>query len=350
MEPRSGGRNTNAWQQPCGIKIVQVILFSFHDTVLGTTMTHHIKEFTVHDYKGIHELTLKDIAPINILTGDNNSGKTSLLELLATTDQPSKLRNWVAGTRIEPSKSFLGYYRISSYFSALYYLFPCNQEDDKNISYKWTDIENQEHKLEMRGVIINDQLPESELRRLNGFLERLEKKDDENNEVFIDVQGIKLTITHNGEIILEETIYDKQRRLPVPETSYKDSEIVYISPVEHETTNIYLNTVLKNTVTYSTLIKMLNYFDKDITGMSAIRSEEISSIVNYQILSNSHKQTLPLNAYGDGMKKAVLLLSALINAQDGILLIDEFETGIHTSCMDKVFTLLLENALKLNVR
>ena len=31
------------------------------------------------------------------------------------------------------------------------------------------------------------------------------------------------------------------------------------------------------------------------------------------------------------MKKAILLMSAVIAAKDGILLLDEFETAIHTS-------------------
>lgn len=61
----------------------------------------------------------------------------------------------------------------------------------------------------------------------------------------------------------------------------------------------------------------------------------------YKILSKSHKKALPLNAYGDGMKKAVLLMSAVIAAEDGVLLIDEFETAIHTSAMQNLMLLLL---------
>ena len=54
--------------------------------------------------------------------------------------------------------------------------------------------------------------------------------------------------------------------------------------------------------------------------------------------------------YGDGMKKAILLMSAVLKAQDGILLLDEFETAIHTSAMDRTFGWILETCLKLNVQ
>ena len=62
------------------------------------------------------------------------------------------------------------------------------------------------------------------------------------------------------------------------------------------------------------------------------------------------KEGLLLNAYGDGMKKAMLLLSAVLQAKNGILLLDEFETAIHISVMGKVFKWVIENASKLNVQ
>lgn len=50
------------------------------------------------------------------------------------------------------------------------------------------------------------------------------------------------------------------------------------------------------------------------------------------------------------MKKAVLLMSAVIAAKDGILLLDEFETAIHTSAMTRTFKWILETCVKLNVQ
>ena len=60
-------------------------------------MGMHIQEFVIHDYKGLHELKLNDLNSINILTGDNNSGKTSVLELLYTLDNPQNTGSWVLG-------------------------------------------------------------------------------------------------------------------------------------------------------------------------------------------------------------------------------------------------------------
>ena len=46
-------------------------------------MEKHIQKFTIHAYKGIQNLTLDHLNLINILTGDNNSGKTSIFEYLS---------------------------------------------------------------------------------------------------------------------------------------------------------------------------------------------------------------------------------------------------------------------------
>ena len=50
-------------------------------------MAEHIRELFIHDYKGIHELKLQHLNSINILTGDNNSGKTSVLEVLRSEER-----------------------------------------------------------------------------------------------------------------------------------------------------------------------------------------------------------------------------------------------------------------------
>ena len=44
-------------------------------------------------------------------------------------------------------------------------------------------------------------------------------------------------------------------------------------------------------------------------------------------------------------KKALTMLNAIIKAEDGILLVDEYETALHTSIMQKVFKFMVEGGL-----
>lgn len=126
--------------------------------------------------------------------------------------------------------------------------------------------------------------------------------------------------------------------------------MIYISPTRHAEGEIYLSQVLNNPQLYEQMLLILREFDENIISINYDKNRETGGGGVYKILSKSHKKALPLNVYGDGMKKAVLLMSAVIAAENGILLLDEFETAIHTSAMNKTFQWILETCIKLNVQ
>ena len=109
--------------------------------------------------------------------------------------------------------------------------------------------------------------------------------------------------------------------------------------------------MLDNSNMYEQMLDVLKEYDEDIISINYdnLNSGRPGRGV-YKILSKSHQKALPLNMYGDGMKKAVLLMSAAIAAKDGILLIDEFETAIHTSAMDRTFAWVIDMCKRLNVQ
>lgn len=53
---------------------------------------------------------------------------------------------------------------------------------------------------------------------------------------------------------------------------------------------------------------------------------------------------------GDGMTRLFNIIVALVNTQNGILLIDEFENGLHWSVQPKVWELVFYLAEKLNIQ
>ena len=126
---------------------------------------------------------------------------------------------------------------------------------------------------------------------------------------------------------------------------------MYISPSRHTEADIYLTDILKYPDLYEEMLEILKDYDEDIISINYDNDDKYRpSRGVYKILSKSYKEALPLNVYGDGMKKAILLMSAVLKAQNGILLLDEFETAIHTSAMDRTFRWILETCLKLNVQ
>jgi len=61
-------------------------------------------------------------------------------------------------------------------------------------------------------------------------------------------------------------------------------------------------------------------------------------------------EPLPLRSLGDGMQRMLGIALALANAQDGMLLIDEIENGIHYSVQQELWQLVFQLAGRLNVQ
>ena len=61
-------------------------------------------------------------------------------------------------------------------------------------------------------------------------------------------------------------------------------------------------------------------------------------------------EPLPMKSMGDGMSRLFQIIVALINAKDGLLLIDEFENGLHWSIQFKVWDIIFKLSERLNVQ
>jgi AAA15 family ATPase/GTPase len=59
---------------------------------------------------------------------------------------------------------------------------------------------------------------------------------------------------------------------------------------------------------------------------------------------------VPLTVFGDGMRRALALVVAAASAQDGILLLDEFEAGIHFSAFQRVLRVVFRACQHFNVQ
>lgn len=305
-------------------------------------MEKHIQKFTIHAYKGIQNLTLDHLNLINILTGDNNSGKTSVLELLSTLDNPQNTGAWVLCARTDGLRT-----RNRLHFNGFYNMFPI-EDDPAIISYTFLDADNRTNTITLTAEIEETQISEKEMYRLNR-LSRVgsARQDDE----IIDTLCMHLYTYINDRKVNEDTIYDFQTT--ISRFIHKKVHFIrttYVSPVDHAGSALNLNHILSEPELYEEMLSILQTFDENITNINALKNDNNPFFTEYMVLTKNHTKALPLTAYGDGMKKAMLLLSAVVSARNGILLLDEFETAIHTSAMDSIFSWLLKSAIRLNVQ
>jgi AAA15 family ATPase/GTPase len=66
--------------------------------------------------------------------------------------------------------------------------------------------------------------------------------------------------------------------------------------------------------------------------------------------NNNYQGGTPLGNMGDGVGRMLGIVLAIVHAKNGILLVDEIDTGLHFSIMSDMWKLVWETAKKLNVQ
>lgn len=65
---------------------------------------------------------------------------------------------------------------------------------------------------------------------------------------------------------------------------------------------------------------------------------------------NSSSKKIPLSSMGDGMLRVLQLMLTIFPGKGGILLIDEFENGLHWSVQEKIWELIFKLSTDLNIQ
>lgn len=302
-------------------------------------MERHISKLEIDTFRGIRGLKLDDFGDVNIITGDNNSGKTSLLEVVQSFDDPAYLKTWLGLGRSSGRRNSL------SLFENFDMLFDVDSEQ-KKVLYK-ADFDGIDYTVSLDAVMQYATLRKSQMEELMG-LRDVNREEDGIEEV----TAYETRISINGLKGKKEVVYDFQQTFNFFSPKEECKNIIRISPEDHVTGTLFLSEILNESELYGEMLEILRLFDSDIISINADKSDGIyrNPSIIYKILSKKHQKAIPLNMYGDGMKKAVLLMSALIRAKNSVLLLDEFETAIHTSAMTWVFKWILETAKRLNVQ
>lgn len=103
----------------------------------------------------------------------------------------------------------------------------------------------------------------------------------------------------------------------------------------------------------SDVISALRLIDKRVSGVAFV--EDISKGRGSDnriplVKLDGLDEPLPLKSMGDGINRLFHIIVALVNARNGLLLIDEFENGLHWSVLPKVWDIVFQLSERLNVQ
>ncbi len=316
-----------------------------------------LESFQIHNFRLFQHLEVRKLNRVNLIVGKNNAGKSTFLEavqLYASNASPTVLLDLVES-------------RQETWFSEA-------QPHSQNFISNSVRHLFFGHKLpKIGGDRISMGEVSSNIKLRIGAAAYQSKNDDEGTIRKIRISDVELDEDiSNVEFFLVAEEGEKTKRLFRLDTNIREirrrSRIFYeMQELESKYTSQIVSTknmpnrklaglwdLTSLTDLESEVISALRLIDVRVTGIAFV--EDVSRGTQSDdnrvplVKIKGIDEPLPLKSMGDGMTRLFHIIVALVNARNGLLLIDEFENGLHWSVQPKVWDIVFQLSDRLNVQ
>ncbi len=319
-----------------------------------------LRTVRIDGFRGLRRLELEDLGPINILVGPNNCGKTSILEAVSILSSPFDPYEWLAMIR---RRDFGGL--DESRLQSLRWCFHQSRQDsDPEALFESRCAMSCEGRFAVRRLVVEYQeiLGEPDPREIERYWRHRGKGRE---ELGFDEAWRGAQLTPIVEIGPETTFPFVEGAAAEPLTVWEQMPIrpmhrarrrrgslpnETLTPYSYQINRLQVSSHSKELLTEKRkelALELIREFDP------AIRDIQLASFHGDRpaiYIDHAELGLAPLSVFGDALRRAVLLASTLYGLRGGVLLIDEVETGIHVSGLQRVFSWLLSSARRLNVQ
>jgi hypothetical protein len=299
-----------------------------------------LRSLKIENFRCFQKFELQQLGRLNLLVGTNNSGKTSILEAVQLLKSQSNLESLreVMSNRGE---------------------------------FIWNDERDGDQELDIRHLFYDHEINEGSQFSILGDHHR-------------DGEGVKVSVEHSGQLSLFEDLrefvlvmrwlgqgIESVKSFNLPLSSRNGLPVDYVIRTRRDLKGLGSRTQF---ITSSSLTprNMVDLFDQVVLTpeenlvIEALQTIEptidrIASVVSekfrytgsrsgFVVRLTDGDQRIPIGSMGDGIWRMLGLTLAIVNARDGVLLVDEIDTGLHFSTMSDMWTLIWETAKRLNVQ
>src|SRR4028118_1928952 len=315
-----------------------------------------LESFQIHNFRLFQHLEVKKLNRVNLIVGKNNAGKSTFLEAVEL-----YASNGSAIVLLDLLES-----RQETWFSVA-------QALSQNLISNPVRHLFFGHKLpKIGGDRISLGEVSSKLKLRIGAAAYQNKNDDEGTSRKIRISDVELDEDiSNVEFFLVAEEGEKTKRLFRLDRNMRDirrrSRILYeMQELEVKYTSQIVSTknmpnrklaglwdLTSLTDLESEVISALRLIDVRVTGVAFVEDVSRGTESDNRVPLVKVKgidEPLPLKSMGDGMTQLFHIIVALVNARNGLLLIDEFENGLHWSVQPKVWDIVFQLSDRLNVQ
>lgn len=292
-----------------------------------------LRSLKIENFRCFQNFELQQLGRLNLLVGENNSGKTSILEAVQLLVSRADFET-LEELMLRRGEYLLIEERGGRREIDIKHLF-YDHEIEIDSTFSISDIQ---HNDSVSISVTNRQL-------LEGF-EGLEMY---NLSITSSKYGqISLPISSQGSIYLDLAYIRRFRKDKISLiTQFVTSSSLTTEKMIELFDQVNLNEEEK------LVIEALQTIEPTLERIGIIGSEKyrnLNSHSGFIVRLSNNKQRIPIGSMGDGIWRMLGLTLAIVNAKDGVLLVDEIDTGLHFSTMTDMWKLVWETAKRLNVQ
>ena len=291
------------------------------------------KNIEIKNFRGIESLEIKDLGRVNVFLGQNNSGKSSVLEAIflltgmANPDMPQNLnrirnRNFYASFK----DIFYLFHKMDVKIPPQFYAEQTDG-DGRTLRLNLTYAFDEQNQLSQTNGM-NGMQPVSETKT---FFNTLEMNFEIRAKGIISNYQSSMTVKPDGVLSSKKTAEGYLEKF---ETAFLTADLWGIN----------LATALSELFKRKkkdVVLDRLAHFDARIKDIDILQDDIYVDFEDMQ-------EKLPLRMVGDGMRRYLNIVAASANPLNNIILIDEIDNGLHYSAYKKLWEAIFALATTTN--
>lgn len=309
-----------------------------------------MKSLCIKNYKNLKELSLHSLAPVNLVVGRNNVGKSTLLEAISIymangSDEWLKTILDIRGklVNVDYAKGEADANRILlDHYSSLFNGYNKDFLDSSAIS-----IGEEDDLLKIRLVHI----AERTIKNADGFemqeyasYAAADSLSESSSHQYVG-DGLEVSSPYSLKTLIPffklRGLNNAKERMPF--------EYIMVQEFQRKR-NVALFDKISLSDKEGYIVDALRIIEPRIDRLNFLNENEYSNVRVPFVTLKDTGQRFRLSSMGDGINRILSIILAMVNCKDGVFLLDEFETGLHYSVQTKLWEIIFMLSEKLNVQ
>ncbi len=282
------------------------------------------KNIEIKNFRGIDHLKIDDFSRVNVFLGQNNSGKSSVLEAIAMLMSMSNPDSPQLINAVRARKAFSKFIDIQYFFNNL------NVANPPEVLAEETNGTSRHLKMTLSYVFDELAEPNNQPQQTGAvnYVNTLEMNFDISNGAPTRNYKSWLRVNSQG-LVVNRKVAD----------GYLENKRAWLTPSDLMTSNLASDLAeLFRRNRKDTVLSLLKIFDNRINSIE-ILTDDI--YVGFEGMA----QMLPVSMMGDGLRRYLSIVASASNPMIDMFLIDEIDNGLHYSVYKKLWQALFALAV-----